>query len=286
MGDFVKNADINIRDPFVLKHNGKYYMYGTRAKNFGIKTGGFDVYIGTDLENWSEPVEVFNSEKYGFNSAVNWAPEVHEFGGWFYMFATFTKPNGLRGTYILKSNSPDGQFVPASDGAVTPYEWECLDGTFYVENGKPYCIFCHEHTQVLDGAICFVELKPDFSGSIGEPVELFKASSFLKREATERCHNVTDGPFLYKMANGKLVMIWSTCDNGYLQCVAASNNGSIFGNWSHLKPIFEDDGGHGMIFRDFEGNLKLTLHCPNKKTFERPVFFSVKETENSIIIAD
>lgn len=265
-------------------HNGKYYMYGTRANNFGVRTGGFDVYIGTDLENWSEPLEVFNSEKHGFNTAVNWAPEVHEYNGKFYMFATFTKPNGLRGTYILGCDTPDGQFSPVSDGAVTPYDWECLDGTLYIENGKPYCVFCHEHTQILDGTICFVELKPDFSGSVGEPVELFKASSFLNREATEKCHNVTDGPFLFRKENGKLIMIWSTCGDGYLQCVAKSDNDSIFGNWSHIKPIFEDNGGHGMLFKDLEGDLKLTLHCPNTQTFERPIFFSVKETEDSVII--
>lgn len=282
----MKNSEINIRDPFVLTYNGKYYLYGTRANNFGTKTGGFDVYTGTDLENWSEPVEVFNSEKHGLNTAVNWAPEVHSFNGSFYMFATFTKPNGLRGTYILKSDSPDGQFVPVSDGAVTPYNWECLDGTLYIEDGKPYCVFCHEHTQILDGTICVAELKPDFSGSVGEPVELFAASSFLKRNASENCHNVTDGPFLFKKENGKLIMIWSTCDNGYLQCVAASHNGSIFGRWTHLKPIFEDNGGHGMIFKTLEGDLKLTLHCPNTQTFERPVFFSVKETEDSLTIVN
>ena len=36
---------INIRDPFVLAENGKYYLYGTRAADFGRKTGGFDVYV-------------------------------------------------------------------------------------------------------------------------------------------------------------------------------------------------------------------------------------------------
>ena len=136
----MKNCDINIRDPFVLVYEGKYYMYGTRAKDFGIKTNGFDVYVGDDLENWSEPKEVFNSSKWEMNTAVNWAPEVHLFNGSFYMFATFTKPNGLRGTYILKSDMPDGEFKPHSDGAITPLEWECLDGTLYIENGKPYSI--------------------------------------------------------------------------------------------------------------------------------------------------
>ena len=122
----MKNREINIRDPFVLVYNDKYYMYGTRADNFGQKTGGFDVYVGTDLENWSEPKEVFNSEKHGMNTWVNWAPEVHFYNGAFYLLATFTKSNGLRGTYILKSDTPDGEFVPHSDGAVTPWEWECL----------------------------------------------------------------------------------------------------------------------------------------------------------------
>lgn len=51
----MKKEQINIRDPFVLFENNKYYMYGTRGKNFGRKTSGFDVYISDDLENWSEP---------------------------------------------------------------------------------------------------------------------------------------------------------------------------------------------------------------------------------------
>ena len=87
------NSEINIRDPFVLTYEGKYYMYGTRAAGFGVKTGGFDVYIGDDLENWSEPKEVFSSVAHGMNGAVNWAPEVHYFEGAFYMLATFTKPD-------------------------------------------------------------------------------------------------------------------------------------------------------------------------------------------------
>ena len=280
----MKNREINIRDPFVLVYNGKYYMYGTRADNFGQKTGGFDVYVGTDLENWSEPKEVFNSEKHGMNTWVNWAPEVHFYNGAFYLLATFTKSNGLRGTYILKSDTPDGEFVPHSDGAVTPWEWECLDGTLHFENGKIYCVFCHERTQILDGTVCYVELSSDLTRAVTEPTELFAASSFLKCEATEKAHCITDGPFLYRKKDGKLLMIWSTCDNGYKQCVAQSDNGSVCGKWSHLPTLFDDDGGHGMIFKDLKGNLKLTLHCPNISLQERPVFFDIAETENSLEI--
>ncbi len=281
----MKNSEINIRDPFVLVENGKYYMYGTRAKSFGCKTGGFDVYIGTDLENWSEPKAVFDSDKYGYNSQVNWAPEVHKVGDSYYMLATFTKPDGLRGTYILKSDSPEGEFLPHSKGSVTPDGWECLDGTLYEENGKIYCVFCHEHTQILNGTVCVVELSEDLTEAVSEPIELFDAGSFIKREVTESCHNVTDGPFLYKTSTGKLLMIWSTSiDDNYLQCVATSDNDSVLGNWYHLEPLFKDDGGHGMIFKGLDGKLRLTLHCPNRSLFEKPVFFEIKETEDTLEI--
>lgn len=280
----MKNQDINIRDPFVIVHDGKYYMYGTRAANFGCKTAGFDVYVGEDLENWSEPIEVFNSEKHGMNTHVNWAPEVHFVNGRFYMLATFTKPDGLRGTYILVSDTPDGEFIPLSDNSITPDGWECLDGTLYQENGEVYCVFCHEHTQILNGTICYVKLSDDLSHAVSEPVELFDAGSFLGREATEQNHNVTDGPYMYRTSYGKLLMIWSTVNERYFQCIASSDNGSITGNWSHLEPLFTDDGGHGMLFKDMNGNLKLTLHCPNITDYERPVFFDIKETDVSLTI--
>ena len=58
----MKLSDIHIRDPFVLCENETYYLYGTRAENFGTKTSGFDVYTSKDLENWSNAKPVFDSE--------------------------------------------------------------------------------------------------------------------------------------------------------------------------------------------------------------------------------
>ena len=87
-------------------------MYGTRPKSWGTCTGGFDVYISTDLCEWSEPIQCFDSQKYGLNAGSNWAPEVNEYKGKYYMFATFTGENGLRATYSLISDSLTGPFVP------------------------------------------------------------------------------------------------------------------------------------------------------------------------------
>lgn len=283
----MKCNKINIRDPFVLFENGKYYMYGTRAKNFGKKTSGFDVYVSTDLKNWSEPVECFNSEGYGLNYEVNWAPEVHKYNGEYYMFATFTRQsNGLRGTFVLKSGSPVGPFVPHSKGVVTPKDWECLDGTLYINrDNKPYIVFCHEHTQIIDGTICYAPLSADLTHAMGEAVTMFKASSpyWADKQIADE-HRITDGPFMYRTKTDELLMLWSTFIKGkYAECIVRFTGGEIGMDFEHLEPILDNDGGHGMIF-EADDKLYLTFHSPNKKGHEKPCFIEIEDRGNTVSI--
>lgn len=282
----MKCNEINIRDPFVLYDGGKYYMYGTRAENFGQKVGGFDVYVSDNLIDWSEPHECFNSENCGMNRCVNWAPEVHKYKDSFYMFATFTKENGLRGTYVLNSDTPYGQFKPYSDGALTPYDWECLDGTLYIdENDTPYLVFCHEHTQIIDGAVCAMELDKSLKRAVGKPVDLFNGSTpEWADKKVQGEHYITDGPFMFKTKNGTLLMIWSTfIGHKYAQCIAKSDTGKVTGPYSHPTPIITDDGGHGMIF-NFGEKIMLTYHSPNNTGDERPLFREISDLGNTIAL--
>lgn len=272
-------SDIFIRDPFVLFDNGIYYLYGTRSENFGIRTGGFDVYLSTDLVNWSKPKQVFCSEKYGMNREVNWAPEVHKYNGKYYMCATFTfADSDRRGTYILVSDKPDAEFVPHSDGSITPPEWYALDGSLYFDGDEAYMVFCHEHVQIKNGTVEYVKLAHDLKKAQGLPKTLFHGSDAYKVSFKKDSSCVTDGPFLYKSENGNLYMIWSTVDNGtYLQCKAVSDNGKLDGNWIQLPHLFDKDGGHGMLFKD-DNRLMLSLHSPNKSGFEHPAFFDVTDS--------
>ena len=41
------------------------------------------------------------------------------------------------------------------------------------------------------------------------------------------------------------------------------------------EPLFTKDGGHGMLFRTPEGELRLALHSPNTHLAERPHFIPV-----------
>lgn len=282
----MKFKDINIRDPFVLPYEGKYYLYGTRGETAWCSAKGLDVYVSDDLENWSEPHECFTvTDNFWANKEV-WAPEVHLYNGIFYMFVSLRSDDRLRGTQILKSESPMGPFLAFTNDAITPKDWQCLDGTFYIDKkGNPYIIFCHEWVQITDGEICSMKLSKDLSEAVEEPVVLFSASQPYWADKS-RDKFITDGPFMYRTECGNLLMIWSTFVHGnYVQAVAHSDNGDISGNWIHDELLFSKDGGHGMVFDDFEGNKYLILHSPNENPLERPVLFKIKEQNGTLVLA-
>lgn len=293
----LKREDIQIRDPFILPvaQEQKYYLYGTTDKSpwGGIGTG-FDVYASSNLEDWEGPFPAFRPEP-GFWADRNfWAPEAYFYLGRYYMFASFKAPDRCRGTQVLVSEKPQGPFIPYSDGPVTPADWECLDGTLYVdEEQNPWMVFCHEWLQVRDGEMCAVRLDKDLKEAVGEPVLLFCASeapwtcpSIGNSDAGQVKNYVTDGPYLYRMQNGKLMMLWSsTGENGYAIGAACSASGKITGPWEHQKePVFGKNGGHGMLFGTFDGRLLLTLHQPNKTPNERPVFIPVEEMDGRLVL--
>ena len=257
-------------------------MYGTRATNtwerVPVKTQGFDVYVSEDLENWSDPKPIFEYFDGFWGETQFWAPEVHKYNGKFYMLASFTADGYHRGTAIFECDTPDGLFKEHSNKAITPKDWECLDGTLYVENGTPYVVFCHEWTQIKNGTICALELTKDLKQAVGEPILLWSAGDApWADDIRGNGSYVTDGPFLIKKESGELICIWSSFSNGeYVEAVSRSSNGSIKGKWTiDSKLIYEKDGGHGMIFTDLKGKNCFTYHYPNQTPNERPFFADI-----------
>ena len=288
----MKLTEINIRDPFILPYDGKYYMYGSRVgvtpeypTHWG-KQHGFDVYISEDLENWSAPKAIFERGDDFWGQEEFWAPEVHLYRGKFYLFATFNASGKCRGTHILVCDRPDGTFTPVSPSPATPADWECLDGTLYIDrDGMPWIVFCHEHTQIIDGTMCYARLSEDLTEMVGEPVTLFAASEVPGVGVQEiDQHYITDGPFFYRSESGQLLMIWSSfMENRYAQLLLRFDDGEPSMNFTHLPPLLTSDGGHGMIFRK-NGELLLTLHSPNVHGEERPVFLKLRDLGDTLVI--
>ena len=99
---------------------------------------------------------------------------------------------------------------------------------------------------------------------------------------------VTDGPFVYRTAENRLILIWASFSTeGYCEALTYMKDGILGGSWEHDdRLLFRKDGGHGMLFRDKGGNLKFVCHQPNVTPDERPVFFDIEERDGSLFVKE
>lgn len=277
-------SEIQIRDPYVVLLDGRYYLYGTTDTNAWGKGEGFDAYVSDDLEHFEGPYPIFRPGP-GFWADRNfWAPEMHVYRGGYYLFASFKAEGLCRGTQILRAEGPLGPFTPWSDGPVTPRNWECLDGTLYVDdNGKPWMVFCHEWLQITDGTMEAMPLTADLRAAAGEPVTLFHATDAPWNDRQNPTCHVTDGPSLYRTHSGKLLMLWSTNGPKGYTIGYSTSEGGVLGPWTPCPdPLFDQDGGHGMLFTDAAGQLTLAIHAPNDTPNERPLFLPMRDIGNGL----
>ncbi len=263
---------IRLSDPCILadQATNQYYMTGT---------GGL-LWKSRDLALWEGPYRVADTDPDSWmgKKPQIWAAELHAYKGKYYYFATFTneavKIDTVAGTviprrasHVLVSDKPDGPFVPMADPTYLPADKPTLDGTFWVDqDGKPYMVYCHEWLQNQDGTMEIIALKPDLSGSEGAGKLLFRASSCPwsreKMPAGILPNRVTDGPWLFRTATGRLGMIWTSwIFQDYTQGVAYSESGTLDGPWKHEPaPITPPNFGHGMLFRTLEGKWLMSVH--------------------------
>jgi hypothetical protein len=301
--EFRKNVPLDsiaLSDPFILADHATnmYYMTGT---------GGM-LWKSKDMKLWDGPSKVTNTDPKSWMGPrpMIWAAEIHQYKDKYYYFATFTnqsikidtvKGNIIerRASHVLVSDKPDGPFVPMSDSTYLPADKPTLDGTFWLDmDGKPYMVYCYEWLQNWNGTIEKIELKPDLSGSVGEGKVLFHAfDSPWSREKDENGNDipnkVTDGPFLFHTATGRLGMLWTSwIYTVYTQGVAYSISGTLDGPWIQEKePITPPDYGHGMLFRTLNGKMLMAVHSHNNNNghFRRiPHLFEVDLSGDKLVV--
>ena len=268
---------IRLSDPAILADESSktYYMTGT---------GGM-VWRSPDLKLWEGPFRVaeFAEDSWMGPHPMIWAAELHKIGDKYYYFATFTNPKVIidtvcgnaierRACQVLVSDNPMGPYRAFGDAAYLPADRPTLDGTFWRDrDGRPYMVFCGEWLQNWNGTIEKIELKPDMSGTVGEPKVLFRASdSPWSREKDEQgldtWNKVTDGPWLFRTSTGRLGMLWTSwVYDVYTQGVAYSESGTLDGPWvQEPDPITPPNFGHSMLFKTFEGQWMMSVHSHRK----------------------
>ena len=236
---FDNPLDVALGDPYVIYDHptGKYYMYGTG----GGARNGFAVYSSADLENWHNEGQVYDAgNENGWSDSTAawdgayWAPEVYAHNGRFYLFYSAqwkdNPGNDLENFRIgvAVADKPTGPFVDLPGGPLFDPGYPIIDANVYfAKDGRIFLYYsrcCYKHPvasevaawarqkgwfdEIEESWVYGVELKPDFSGVIGDPVLLLRppvtmddaqaeweSRSVTSREVNRRW---TEGSFTFK----------------------------------------------------------------------------------------
>jgi beta-xylosidase len=276
--------DMPLHDPFIVTDTASqtYWLFTSNVAQVSAdKALGVMAYRSRDLKHWTKPELVFRLPAGTWANDGCWAPEVHRWRGRWYLFVTvhneglpLAEPSPVpghrtyrRGTVLAVADRLGGPFTLLRDGEpVAPKELMTLDGTLYVDPaGKPWMVYAHEWLQLRVGAFAAVPLDDELR-AIGPPRELFRGdASPAARPQQGLGIVVTDGPQLYRAADGSLHMLWSSWgEDGYFQTLARSRSGDLFGPWEQLPAWLGQGSGHGMLFRTLDGAWMLVVHRPFK----------------------
>ena len=298
-------SELSMSDPFIYPD--------PETQTYYLTSSGGRMWKSQDLNTWTGPYEIADlSGTWCQDAGFAAAAEIHKIGDYYYYAATYSDHGEIiqaipgrynvphNQTYILRSDKVEGPYTsfsvePGYD--YQPYEWDCIDGTLYEEDGHIYMIFVHEWTQLIDGTMDYIELSQDLTHTISEwPVTMFRASAapFCREmnsigEATFGLKMpgwVTDGPQMFRTQTGKLGMLWSTWgDERYLQGICYSASGTIAGPWIQEKEAFlANNSGHGMLFRQFDGTLRYIVHHSEDNGPRKPQLWEVDDSGDKLVL--
>ncbi|HEY8398477.1 MAG TPA: glycoside hydrolase family 43 protein [Flavihumibacter sp.] len=321
---FSNPLDVQFGDPYILKaSDGIYYMYGTGS---GAKNG-FVAYSSKDLKNWERIGQVYHGDNpNGWGEHSYWAPEVYERNGKFYMFysAHWKKnpTNELENFRIgvAVADKPTGPFIDMSKEPIFDPGYPIIDANvLFDESGKVYLYYsrcCYKHaveSEVADWArkkgwfkeieeswVYGIEMKPDFSGVIGEPVLLLRppvkmddpqaAWESLSVTSKEVNRRWTEGSFIFKNKDTYYMMYSANYFGGQNYAVGYATSKHPLGPFTKAanNPVLQKNTasggivtgtGHNSITWSPDGKTMLCVyHGRTSKTGnERVVFIDKME---------
>jgi beta-xylosidase len=320
---FSNPLPVQFGDPYVLYTGGTYYMYGT-----GGADKGFAAYSSKDLVHWKSVGQVyFHDNKNGWSDpkaswdGAYWAPEVYEVKGKFYLFYSAQwKVNPTKEVEnfrigVAMADKPSGPFVDLANKPVFDPGYPIIDANvFFDADSKSYLYYsraAYKHpveSEVADAArkkgwykeieeswVYGVQLKPDFSGVIGEPVLLLrppvrlsdKQAEWESRSVTAREVNRrwTEGSVTFKKDNTYYMMYSANHFGGQHYAIGYATASSPLGPYQKAanNPVLQkntDKGGavsgtgHNSIAYSPDGKeMFCVYHGRTAKTGDERVVF-------------
>ncbi len=332
-GTYTNPLNVQFGDPYILRtSSGAYYMYGTGngAEN------GFVAYSSPDLINWKREGQVYyGNNKNGWGENSYWAPEVYERNGKYYLFYSAqwkVNPNKELENFkigVAVADKPTGPFVDVQDKPVFDPGYPIIDANvLFADNGKTYLYYsrcCYKHAvesevatwaknkgwfnEVEESWVYGVEMKPDFSGVIGEPVLLLRppvkmndpqaeweSRSVTSKEVNRRW---TEGSTIFKKGDTYYLMYSANYFGGKNYAVGYATAKSPLGPFTKAanNPVLQKNTetggivtgtGHNSITYAPDGKTMLCVyHGRTSKTGdERVVFIDKMQVKDGVLTVD
>ncbi len=316
---FHNPLNVAFGDPYILYDDATqmYYMYGTGG---GAKDG-FAAYSSADLADWKPEGQVYygnREDTWGIEAF--WAPEVYKRNGKFYMFYSAhwrDNPNNELENFrigVAVSDNPAGPFTDMGERPLFDPGYPIIDANIYfADDGKAYlyysrCAYKHPvETEITDWArgegwydeieeswVYGIEIEPDFSGVIGEPVLLLRPPVTLddaqaeweSRSVTSREINRrwTEGSFTFKYGDTYYMMYSANHFAGENYAVGYATARHPLGPYTKAanNPVLEKNTGkggnvtgtgHNSILFMPDGKMLCVYHGRTKETGKERLVF-------------
>lgn len=299
--------DVKLGDPYVLQvDKNLYYLYGTGGAN-----NGFAAYSSSDLVHWKPEGQVWyagNTNGWSDSTAAwdgaYWAPEVYAVGGKFYLFYSAQwKQNPAHEVEnfrigVAVADNPAGPFTDLNSRPIFDPGYPMIDANVLFDtNGKMYLYYSRVaymhpvqsevatwakqqgwYNEIEESWVYGVELKPDFSGVIGEPVLLLRppvkmddkqaAWESLSVTTKEVNRRWTEGSVAFKIADTYYMMYSANYFGGKNYAVGYATSRSPLGPFvkSDDNPVLSKNTERGGIVTG-TGHNSVTYSPDGKEMF-------------------
>ena len=247
----------HIGDPFVMydSERNQYFMYCTGGK--------FRCWSSDDMVEWTAHGDSYAVTEKSFGTERYWAPEVVKHNGTYYMVYSAARMVGEQRRHsigLAASKTPTGPFTDVYDHPLFAPDYSVIDADlFFDDDGRVYLYYSRDCSEnYVDGKRTSqtygIELKPDLSDTVGEPVLLATPVSSWERKSGDTTWN--EGPCVFKKDGVYYLLFTANYYASVHYCVGYATSDSPLGKFSKAKqnPILVGDG----IYTSGTGHCNIT----------------------------